>query len=427
MWARIVMSTVALGAFGGRCTAGESTNVTTTDTWFHDNPLARELSQLTAHEFRKFAATDLLDVRPVVLPTPKNILGENDYYMWPIATMVDGTVVVLYARSPCHWGPDSTKGGGRSGIRMVVTSDDGGRTWSTPVDVLQAGRWARSPFKGFGAGLGVHEGVVYLALNQGVYRSQDKGKSWELASDAPTFDGVPEVLWAPGMRLTVDEVHGLTVWTTSGFSQDSKARMQRGEYGTHMVAVYSPDFGATWRHEAQALPDGLRLSEVTPVQFDGKIAFFLRNGFKNVHFGQGYSGTGWFPFQFALSDVGPVGIVDTPDIAYNPVTRRLEVAAPHRRGTGPGPTGGMKVNLYSMSPSELAGGKTQWRYDGTLVRYKNVFGKSDGFNPVGSVIDAARGKRVIHVWGGDCTGKAGIFQYSVDLDTPAVRRYLMEF
>lgn len=395
--------------------------------WYHDDPLARELSQLTESEYQKFTDSELLAVCPVILPTSEHVCGANDYFMWPIVTMMEDTIVVLYQRTPCHWGEDLAKADENGGIRMVVTSADGGMTWSPPVDVLESGRWPSSPFKGFGGGLGVFGGVVYAAVNQGVYGSRDKGLSWSLVSENPTFSDVPEVLWAPGMRLTFDATHGLTIWTTSGFSEDGAARKEQGAYGTHMEAVYSPDFGETWKHESQALPDGLRLSEVTPVHTHGRMAFFLRNGLNDTRFGQGYSRTGWFPFHFDLSNVGPVALVDTPDINYNPVTGRFEVAAPHRRGEGPGPVGRMKVNLYSMDPDDLAQGSTDWRYDGTLLCYRDIFGVSDGFNVVGSVIDTRRGMKHFHVWGGDCTGKAGIFQYSVSLDTPAVTRYLMQY
>lgn len=395
--------------------------------WYREDERARTLSQLTEEELAKFSGTNLLDVRPVIVPTPENTVGANDYFMWPIAAMVENTMVVLYSRCPCHWGPDSAKSGGMGGIRMVVTSSDGGRTWSDPVDVLEAGKWKKTPFRGCGGGLGVHDGVVYLALCQGVYCSRDKGRTWALVTEEPDFSRVPGITWAPGMRITFDAEHGLTIWTTSGFSLDYEARAKRGEYGTHMVAVYSPDFGKTWRHQSQPLPDGLRLSEVTAIQFEGQIAFFLRNGLKKTHFGQGYSAAGWFPFQFACSNIGPVEIVDTPDIQLNPRTKRLEAGVPFRRGNGPGPKGRMKVNLYSIAVDELAAGSTEWRYDGTLIRYRGRFGVSDGFNIVGSVVDTKRGRKVYHVWGGDCTGTAGIFQYSVSLDTSAAARYLKAF
>ena len=392
--------------------------------WYRQDSLARELSQLTEQEIAKFAGSELIDFQPVIVPNATNVVGANDYFMWPIATMASDTVVVLYARSPCHWGKDSAKGGGNSGIRMVVTSSDGGKTWSSPVDVLRAGKWPGSPFKGFGAGLGVHAGIVYLALNQGVYRSTDRGHSWELVSTSPSFVGVPDRLWAPGMRLTFDTEHGMTIWTTAGFAA---VRKETKDYGNRLCAVYSRDEGKTWHYQEQALPEGIGLSEVTPVQFDDQIAFLLRNGLRNVRYAQAYSETGWFPFRLGISNIGPVGIVDTPDVVFNPVTERLEAAVSHRKGGGPGPKGAMKVNLYSIAPAELAAGKTDWHFEGTLLRYRAVFGKSDGFNPVGSVIDVKAGRQYLHVWGGDCTGRAAIFQVSRSLDTPAVRDYLNGF
>jgi len=394
------------------------------DTWYEADATARGLSQLTAAEFAKFTGTSLLDVRPVVVPGKDNVVGDNDYFMWPIATKVDDTLLVLYQRTPSHWGPDLVKRDKNTGIRMVVTTTDGGKTWSEPVDVRQAGAWKNSPFKGFGGGLGVHDGVVYLAINQGVYLSKDKGQTWELVPEPADWGEVPERLWAPGMRITFDAVHGLTIWTTTGFAAKRK---ETEDYGDRLCAVYSPDFGKTWRYQEQEVPKGIGLSEVTPVQFDGKVAFFLRNGLHNTCYAQGYSATGWFPFRFAITNVGPVQTVDTPDIAYNPTTGRLRAAVSHRRGRGPGPKGKMKVNLYSISPGAMAKGESDWRYEGTLVEYHSRFGVSDGFNPVGSVVDTAAGVQYIHVWGGDGTGKAAIYQYTVSLDTPAVSKYLHGF
>jgi len=274
--------------------------------------------------------------------------------------------------------------------------------------------------------MGSHQGRVYVALNEGVYVSRDKGKTWELVADQPSFASVPHTIWAPGGRITFDDEHGLIIWSTRGFSRDAEER-KKGQYGTHLVAIYSPDFGQSWKYEEQALPDGLRLSEVTPIRSEGKTALFLRNGYRKSQYGQAYSDTGWFPFHFALSNIRSEGIVDTPDINYNPVTRRLEVAAPHRDGGGPGPTGGMKVNLYSIAHEALARGATDWQFDGTLIRYKETFGRSDGFGVTGSVIDTDRHAKIFHVWGGDRHGMAGIFQYSVSLDTPAVSAYLFRF
>ena len=395
------------------------------DHWSRTDPLAWDLSQLTTCELEKFTASDLLDVRPVIVPHPESVVGANDYFMWPIAAKVNDTLVLLYARIPCHWGEDTDKADDKSGIRMVVTSSDGGKTWSPPVDVLEAGTWTESPFKGpCGGGIGEHDGIVYIALNQGVYRSADRGRSWELVSDNPAFEGIPNPVWSPGMRITFDTHHGMIVWTTTGYA---KIRKETADYGNRLSAVYSPDHGQTWHYQEQALPEGIGLSEVTPLQFEGHLAFFLRNGLKNICYAQGYSETGWFPFTFAVSNVGPVGVVDSPDVAYNPRTQRLEAAVSDRKGSGPAPGDGTKVNLYSIAPSDLAVGATDWRFEGTLIQYKALFGPSDGFNPVGSVIDPEAGLQFLYVWGGDATGKAAVFQYTRSLNTPAVSQYLEAF
>ncbi len=395
--------------------------------WYYTDAQARELSQLTTEEFDKFAKSELIDVRPVIIPRGENLVGKNDYYMWPIATMIDDTMVVLYSRGSCHWGAQKSEADKNGGIRMIVTSSDGGKTWSKPFDLMSVGSWKKTPFCGFGGGIGSYKGVVYVALNKGIYKSCDKGKTWKLLTEKSTWDQISETLWSAGTRLTFDDTHGMVFWTTTGFSKNYIDRRDHGAYGTHMVALYSPDFGHTWKIESQALPEGLRLSEITPLQFNNKLAFFLRNGLKKTCYGQGYSDTSWFPFSFGISNIGPVGLVDTPDIQFNPKTQRIEVAGPHRTGLGDGPQGRMKANLYSMTPEELAAGKTEWRYDGTLIRYKNLMGKSDGFNLVGSVIDEARKRRFFHVWGGNGTNSAAIFQYSISLDTEKVSSYLKDF
>ena len=131
------------------------------------------------------------------------------------------------------------------------------------------------------------------------------------------------------MRLTFDGKRGMTIWTTAGFAS---VRREVADYGNRLCALYSRDEGKSWRYEEQALPEGIGLREVTPAQFSGQIAFLLRNGLRNVKYAQAYSETGWFPFRFGITNIGPAGIVDTPDIAFNPVTRRLEAVVPGPRG-----------------------------------------------------------------------------------------------
>ena len=387
--------------------------------WYHEDSLARELCKFTEEEFAKFTDSQLMDVSPVVLPYPESVVGINDYIDWPVATKVNDTIIILYDRRGCHFGcPDQSDSA--SGIRMIIRSTDGGKTWSEPFDLMSVGRWSTTPFSGWGGGLGAKDGVAYAALNRGLYKSTDEGETWELVKD-PDFSRIPKDTHNPGMRLTFHPDKGLVIWTTDDYSDRDP------EYGKILRAVYSPDYGQTWHYEDQPLPDGISFSELTPLEHNGKLIFFNRNGRNNTpqHYAQGWSETGWFPFQFALTNVYTESM-DTPDVIHNPTTGRFEATASHRRGKGDGPQGQMKLNLYSMAPNDLFSGNANWRYEGTLVRYQAVIGIGcDGFNPVGSVIHD--NKQYIYVWGGDANGKAGIFQYTRSLDTEAVRSYLMDF
>ena len=424
-----------------------------THDWFHTDELARELCQITEQENNLFQNSDLIGLRPVVLPRDEYVVSGNDYFDWPIATQVDDTILVLFDRRHYHWGGDAKKeprADKNSGIRMITRSADGGRTWSAPVDVLaQAGRCTRSLFGGWGGGLGTHDGIVYLALNEGVYQSADKGRTWTLIAAEPDMSHLPDAVrpvkdldptesnyseknrsgaaqtiapfWSPGMRITFDEAHGMTVWTTRGFKPTGRDGKTNTDYGKYLCALHSPDFGRTWHLEEQKLPDGLYINEITPLQFQDRMAFFFRNGIRGTCYGQGFSSTGWFPFQFAVTEVGPVDITDTPDLIFNPVTDRLEAAATFRNHKPGKP---MELRLYSIAPDDLARGSSDWRFEGVLVRYRERFGTCDGMNPVGGIVDEQTGTHRIYIWAGDAKNRAGIFECRRSLETDKLGEFL---
>ncbi len=419
--------------------------------WYESDPMARKLSQLSPEEIEILDGSGLLHHKPIILPKSEYIVSGNDYFDWPIATKVEDTIVVLFDRRHFHGGKPKDaepQWDENSGIRMILTSSDGGRSWSDPLDVFeQAGMWETTIFDGWGGGLGAHNGVVYLALNEGIYHSHDKGKSWALITPEPDFSNIPGkvkpakadtssgvnpakettgTFWSPSMRLTFDEAHGLTLWTTRDFKPSNRnkgeAEERNANYGKYLCAIYSRDFGKSWEFEEQAIPEGVTLSEITPLQHDGKLVFFLRNGILRSYYAQAYSGSGWFPFDFAVTNVSSMNYMDTPDVIFNPVTQRYEAAVTNRTFRNSGIP--MEMQLWSISPDEWAAGSATWRFEGVLLRYSKPFGMSDGMNPVASIIDEQAGVQRIYIWGGTVQEESGIFQYSRSLDTPALSKYL---
>lgn len=408
--------------------------------WYLDEPhgQARRLSQLTPSEIRKFTESPLVDVSPVVLPTAENIVGINDYYDWPIATVVEDTIIVVYSRRPHHFRnrvDTDIHSDEFSGIRMMVRSTDDGQTWSAPVDLMQFGSWDKSdsPFAGWNTGLGVHRGVVYAAFPHGVLSSTDRGETWSLVAQQPDFGEVPRHDNRVAMRITFDATRGLVLWCTD--AKRPRPGTDVPEYGGVIRAVYSPDFGQTWFHEEQTIPEEFFFSEMTPVAWNGKLAFFNRNP-ANASPGpyvQCVSPSGWFPFDIRSSGISHGSQADTPDLIFNPRTERFEAAVSIRKGRNPdGPWGHAKVNLYSITPDDLFAHQTNWRFDGTWIRYRGPWGKQgddedyvDGLNPVGGVV--LNGRHHVFVWGGDGVDQSGIFQYTRSLDTDAVGQYLRTF
>ena len=102
-----------------------------------DEPdLSRELLGLTDDARRGLAEAsrhNLIEIAPVHLPV--NPPGDCNHYGWPIATMVDDTIVVMHRRIPGH----NPRGAGAPHEKMsygiVLRSDNGGKTWSPPYDL----------------------------------------------------------------------------------------------------------------------------------------------------------------------------------------------------------------------------------------------------------------------------------------------------
>ena len=103
------------------------------------SPLALELLATSDEQLSRLEegkSRDLIEMAPVVLP--EAALGDNDHVGWPVATQVDGALVVIHRRIPGHnpWGAGN--GDENSTFSMARTSSDSGRTWSESFDLREA-------------------------------------------------------------------------------------------------------------------------------------------------------------------------------------------------------------------------------------------------------------------------------------------------
>jgi photosystem II stability/assembly factor-like uncharacterized protein len=161
---------------------------------------------------------------------------------------------VLYAGLWEHrrWPYYFRSGGAGSGVYRTT---DGGETWTPVSEGLPAGPLGR-------IGLGVarsNPDVVYALVEaegdrRGLFRSEDKGRTWRRACDRATYD---QVNFRPFYysRLTVDPTNELVVYVYSGSCFVSR---DAGKTFTQVFTGAHPDHHAVWvdPHDPKHVIDG---------------------------------------------------------------------------------------------------------------------------------------------------------------------------
>ncbi len=407
----------------------------------------------------------LLELAPVSLPPDPNAL--NNHFGWPVATRAGDTLIVAHRRIPGHW-----KGLERTdddhSYTMVVRSTDGGKTWTEPFDLRQvmkradryrgghiplAHRYKFARDQDSNLGYKIHlnaigtmsGGGVVLVSDHGVFRSDNRGKSWAHFSQAMREDTTPGPVLYVGPRLLEHPTYGLVV---TGHSNVVTGEYKKGPHppdttgGTVRIADkihfrYSKDGGRTWQEQEQALPSFVRPGEPVGLLHEGKLAIVARSYDPSSYdektdtsvYAQLWSETGWHPLKAKHSNIrvtGRRGRQDTLDIDFNPVTKRIEAVVPARAGGGAGRPhpGQMSVNLWSIDPGDLFSGSPNWRFDCALFARTEPYGRIDGLHPGGAVIDPERGVQHIFVYMGYPAGPAGVFRLTRTLETDALKAFL---
>ncbi|MDA9922891.1 glycoside hydrolase [Verrucomicrobiales bacterium] len=375
----------------------------------------------------------LMELAPVHLPTDP--MGDNDHFGWPVATSVGDTLIIVHRSMPGHNPRVSGSSDEQTTYATILRSIDGGRTWSEPYDIRECmteedrnrggsvplcHRFKFDPENRSPLGYKLHlnaigatrDGAVVLVSDHGVFRSEDRGKTWRhlrLAFREDRHEG-PFVYVGP--RIIDDPEHGLLL-----FAHHTIYRFRRPVDIARELAVYrSRDGGESWQRTTQQLPDWCKPAEPDVISHDGRFVAIVRNQAPANIMAQ-------MRFQFGDAEIEEVAntpmktkvSVDTSAICFNPLTLRYEVVQSKRED--------MSIHLWSLAPEDWS--TANWRYEGLLFkRAAGFYNLADGFHTGGAVVDEKRGVQHIFFYSGHPGGPAGVFRLTRTLDTPKLVAFL---
>jgi|GEM_PF-1948816 len=400
------------------------------------SPLARKLLAVDDTDLQPLVGTasqGLVELAPVNLPT--NPKGENDHFGWPVATMLDDTLIVVHRAMPGHNRKLSGDADADTTYSMIVRSTDGGRTWSEPYDVRHcmseadrnrggsvplSHRYKFAPDNRSPLGYKLHlnalgttrDGAVILVSDHGVFRSLDKGRTWKHLREAFREDRHEGPFVYVGPRIIDHPEHGLLL-----FAHHHVFKNHRPHDIQRELAVYrSRDRGERWEKTRLALPEWCKPAEPDVIFHGDQLVAMVRNQAPANILAQ-------MRFDFGnavIRDVANTNMktrrsVDTSALCFNPVTKRYEVVQSKRED--------MSINLFSMAPEDWR--TANWRFEGQLLKRQGVFySTADGFHTGGAVVDEKRGVQHIFFYSGHPGGPAGVFRLTRTLDTPKLAQFL---
>ena len=204
-----------------------------------------------------------------------------------------------------------------------------------------------------------------------------------------------------GPRIVDDPQRGLLVFGNWFGEVD-----QYHKYSEKLVILNSLDGGATWGVEEHSV--GFKQYEPAATFHEGQYRIVTRD--QNEV--RGHRQMSWQPGQqpsIKRTNLQDPRLVDTVDLSFNPVTKRLEIVRSERHR--------MELWLWSMAPADWAAG--HWRRECRLFQRRGRFySDADGFHPAGAVMDRRRGVQHIFIYTGHPNGPAGVFRLTRTLDTP---------
>lgn len=400
------------------------------------------------------AERDIMKVKPVVLPEGENFLGDNFHLGWPVAAMVGDTIIVHARRRIYHSASAACQAiyphnNDEYSSEFFCRSTDAGKTWGPMIDTDPLFDNSGGTSVGGMLNIGTNEYGDFFIKGAGAALSDDGGKNWALYENA--FAGCQTDDWEMGPRVVNHPVFGMLMFNSSN------EPLYPPPYHTYIRR--SQDGGLTWDNISWNTSMGgtnytLPMEPAAVTWGPGHILLLSREHSQTVaddgktwamsqHVYEYESGDGFntndMVFTTQRSNIegnrnAGRAANDTADLAYNPVTGRIEALQSARYGGGPGYDGNSQevemstLNLWSISPDELLAGSNRWRFEGTLLLRNDHHSpgfRNDGLHPGGAVVDANNGVQHIYIYaGGHCAERNGVFQIDRTLNTGQLSAYL---
>jgi photosystem II stability/assembly factor-like uncharacterized protein len=242
--------------------------------------------------------------------------------------------------------------------------------------------------------------------NHGVFRSDDRGVTWQHFSKALRDDTFPHQLVNIGPDIIDHPQHGLLVFA-NWFGAAGEHKLT-----DKFVVLRSRDGGEHW--DVESYDAGFKQYEPSALLHDGRFLLVSRDQTT----GRGHQQIAWSPGgkpSFIPTNMADPRSVDTVDFSLNPVTKRFEVVRSQRHN--------MQLWLWSIDPADWSSG--EWKRECRLLaRSGRFYRDGDGFHPAGAVIDAKQGVQHIFIYTGHSNGPAGVYRITRTLDTPKLAAFL---
>ena len=343
----------------------------------------------------------LMTLSPVYIPEGEGFRSGTYNFGWPVASMVESTIIISTQRRLLTGQIDDLSGKGQ----LLIISKDGGKNWDAPIEVQNIQPYGYTV--GSQSCIGTFDGNI-IQKGNGTMITNNQGENWSPLPRAFKFVSNEEY-GANGPRIHDHPAFGLLFFTGTTVDIDTGS-----VFRSNLGALWEDTY---WTTEGTGVincpgPSSLILD-------DGSILMMASNGRNMVQYLYEYTaGDDYTDIQFSVDTIENINTslsaYDVPDLIYNPVTDRIELMESNPAA----------LLLWSIDQSDLMNGSTDWTPD--CVPLKRT-GKAS-MHPAGSVVDLASNMQHLILYiGGEYSDRNCLYMLSRTLDSDQLSEWVNKY